>query len=115
MKYRLKKEATVFFKQDLATLIADLSFWFGLQVDKSALEEVEETYISFGIKTSESGSSLCGWDGDKGSHFHFTINFPSVKFCEHDKFSNGRVTRELMDVIQNKISDFYSQFVTETK
>ena len=112
--YRLKKEATPFFKEKHATSIYSYDTWESLGVDQKALEEVEPAYLTFGHRDlKNTGSMLCGWDGDKGSHFHFTILFPSVKMREHDKFSNGKVVRELMNRIQRNINDFYSDFLNE--
>lgn len=115
MKYRLKPEAVPFFKKDLSTSIYDLSTWKQYQVDVEALEKVEDTYIKYGIPMSKSGDSLSGWSEKDGAHFHFTIHYPSVKYCEYDKFSNGKHTRELMNKIQNTINYFYSDFVNEVK
>lgn len=107
-KFRLKKEAVPFFKEEHATEIYCFDLWEDLNVDLKALEEVEEAYISYGHEKGNT-SSLCGW-GENGSHFNFTINFPSAKNFEHDKFSKGRVTRALMSNIQNEVDRFYSQF-----
>lgn len=114
-QFRLKKEATQFFAEKLATQICSYDTWEKYGVDMNALEKVEDTYITFGHYMSENANSLSGWDIKNGSHFHFTIKFPSVKFMEHDKFQNGRMVRELMNKIQNNINRFYSEFVTENK
>jgi len=111
-KFRLKKEAVKFFKDKHATAIYSLDTWEDIQVDIEALEEVEDAYVFPGIKMSENSSSLSGWD-EKGSHFHFTIVFPSVKHSEHDKFSKGKISRELLDKIQRDVNDFFEQFLTE--
>jgi len=109
-KYRLKKEAVPFFKEKHATKIYTKEVWDTLSVDEKALEVVEEAYLSFGHETSKSGSSLGGWSEKEGAKFSFTINFPSVKLQEYDKFSNGKVTRELMGRIQNVINSFYYDY-----
>lgn len=114
-KYRLKKEAVPFFKENLATSILDYSTWVdSYNVDPEALEKVEPMYIKYGISTGENSSNLSGWDED-GKHFHFTIYFPDVKYSESDKFGNGKIVRELMDKIQNNINDFYEQFANKTE
>lgn len=110
-QYRLKKEAVPFFIEKHATAIYPLDTWKSIAVDINALEEVEETFLTFGHPTSKSTKSLCGWSGDNGAYFHFTIHFPGVKYSEHDKFSNGKVTRELMNKIQNSINTFYADFL----
>lgn len=108
-KFRLKPEATPFFKEDLATKILDFDNWEKLNVDQSALEKVEEVYIEYGIKSSDNSSNLSGWD-EKGSRFHFTLRFPSIKLQEHDKFNNGRTTRELMGKIQSLVNRHFEDF-----
>jgi len=110
--YRLKKEAVQFFLDKHATAIYDQDKWEDLGVDIKALEEVEDAYISYGHKINSTSSSLCGWD-ENGSHFHFTIHFPSVKFSEHDKFSKGKISRDLMNTIQSNLNYFYSQFAKD--
>ncbi|WP_035593287.1 hypothetical protein [Elizabethkingia anophelis] len=110
--FRLKKEATPFFKEKYATTIYDYEQWEKLGVDINALEEVENAFLTYGHSDKKNrSSSLSGWSIDEGSHFHFTITFPSVKMFEHDKFSNGKVIRSLMNKIQNNINHFYSDFI----
>jgi hypothetical protein len=119
-RYRLKKEALKFFNQDLATKVLPLHEWeVNHSVDENALEEVKPAYVTYGFKENN-GSSLAGWTnqehnkGHVGSHFHFTLHFPSTKFQEHDKFCKGRMVRELMDRIQNNLDQLYQKFETET-
>lgn len=112
--FRLKKEAVQFFKEGLANCLYGLDTWKKLQVDMNALEEVEEAYLQYGQKTSEHGATLGGWSED-GSKFHFTVHFPSMKYCEHDKFSKGRMIRDLSGRIQGVINNFYMNFSTETE
>lgn len=114
-KYRLKPEAVKFFKEKHATTIYDPLTWEEMGVDMNALEKVEEAYISHGIKSGPNSSSLGGWNEKDGTRFEFTIHFPSVKWMEHDKFTDGKMTRDLMNKIQSKINDFYSQFVNNDK
>lgn len=109
-RYRLKPEAVPFFKEGIANSIYDMETWKKLQVDLKALEEVEECFITYGHRNKDdSGAICCGWN-EKGSHFHFTLNFPSMKYREHDAFSNGKMIRELMDDIQRCVNRFYDQF-----
>lgn len=109
-KFRLKPEAVPFFKESHATAIYNWDTWNSLNVDMKALEEIEDAYLKFGHeKDGSNSSSLSGWD-EKGSKFHFTIHFPSVTFRDHDKFSNGKVVRELMNKIQRDVNDFYLSF-----
>lgn len=112
-RFRLKKEAVPYFNSELATTIQRFDIWQKNNVDINALEEVQDLYISYGHKSSESVKNLCGWDKD-GTRMLFTIHFPSVKFHEHDEFSKGKIVRELMNRIQIHIDDFYSQFINET-
>lgn len=109
-KYRLKPEAVPFFKDKMATAIHPFDVWQEHNVDEKALEEVEECHIAFGHNRGEHMASLCGWSADKGSHFDFTIHFPSMKIREYDQFAKGKIVRKLMDEIQSRINYFYSQF-----
>ena len=120
-RFRLKPEAVPFFKESLKTLITSYDRWTDTyNVDPNALEEVKPCYIEYGhahvikgddgrdIKTG----SLSGWD-EKGTHFHFTIHFPSAKYCEHDKFTKGNILRKLMDAIQHDADNWYENFSNE--
>ena len=120
-RYRLKSEAVKFFKKDLACKIYELETWVkSFNVDENALEEVEDCFVSFG-REDEIGSSLCGWgnpDNEKrktriGAHFHFTLHFPSMKYKEYDEFQKGKITRKLMDMIQNDVNHIYNEFNNE--
>lgn len=110
-KYKLKKEAIQFFKEDLATKVYPKDIWDNLSVDLNALTEVKEPFISYGKKTGKESSSLCGWSPESGARYEFTINFPSLTFHEHDVFSKGRITRELMNSIQDAVSEYYENFL----
>lgn len=113
-KFRLKPEAVQFFQEKHSTAIYSFDTWEKIGVDVNALEEIEDAYLTFGHKDKNNmGSSLCGWDGDNGSHFHFTIHFPSTKFQEHDRFANGRVVRDFMNEIQRKVNNFYLNYSEE--
>jgi hypothetical protein len=114
-KYRLKAEAVPFFSDSISTHICDLIDWKKYNVDEKALEEVEPAYISFGIKEQEDSSltHCSGWSDGKGSRLHFTINFPSTKFKEHDEFSKGKIVRDLMNRFQRVSDQFFEDFVTE--
>jgi hypothetical protein len=112
-KYRLKKEAVPFFNKKYATAIYDFDIWEKQGVDIVALEEIEDTYVTYGHQSLshklENTSTLSGWDKN-GSRFHFTLNFPSTKIMEHDKFSNGKIVRKLMDEIQAKMNSYFVEF-----
>lgn len=113
MNYRLKKEAVPFINEKYATAIKPFEDWDKLGIDKNALEEVEDAYLMFGHvndREKYSSSSLSGWSDKEGSHFHFTVHFPSTKFGEHDKFSNGKPVRELMNRIQNQVNYFMQDY-----
>ena len=108
-KYRLKKEAVPFFVDKLATAIYDWDVWQKYNVDDKALEEVEDARIEYGIKTSESGATLGGWDKN-GMTLCFTLVFPSMKYHEHDVFSKGKMVRELMNRLQREANNFLMDF-----
>lgn len=116
MYYRLKPDAVPFFKENLKTAVFDLDTWTKTyNVDTEAIEEVKPCYLTYGHEStinSVRSNSLCGWDKN-GSHFHFTINFPSMKMREHDEFTKGNTMRKLMDAIQNTVNNFYLKFADE--
>ncbi len=107
--YRLKKEAYPFFKEHLATTIESWDFWKDHNVHEDAIEEVEEVNIVYGHRNNSSNHKA-GWREKEGTHFHFTINYPSMKYQEYDKFSNGQVIRALMDKFQRVANQFYQDF-----
>ncbi len=112
-KFRLKKEATPFFKDKLASEINDFDVWTKhYNVDENALEEVEDVVIVRGHKFDDgNGSSLGGWDSKNGTELKFTIYFPSLSFYENDKFTKGRSVRELMDRLQAAANAYMLNFL----
>lgn len=112
--YRLKKEAVKFFIEKHATAIYSEDTWKDLGVDLPALDEVKDAFITYGhahkLESGTKTATLGGWSKETGTHFHFTINFPSVKFEENDRFMKGKSTRALMDRIQSAVDNFYVQF-----
>lgn len=114
--YRLKKEAVPFFAEKIVTKVLSLDEWENYNVEFKALEEVKPVYLTCGIPMRDGDDSAklsSGWN-EKGSRFHFTVNFPSVKFREHDKFNKDRMVRDMMNRIQQSIDDFYLNFSNET-
>lgn len=116
--YRLKPNAVPFFRNNLKTAVLDWDTWTKTyNVDHEAIERVEPCYLTYGHESTRNGvrsNSLGGWDDD-GSHFHFTLNFPSMTMREHDEFTKGNTMRALMDDIQNTVNNFYSKFAGEAK
>jgi len=115
--YRLKPEAVPFFAEKLRTSVYDFETWKKIyNVDENALEEVKPIYLTFGMPDREGSinKSTYGWSNDDGSHYHFTVHFPSAKYQEYDKFSKGETIRKMMDVIQKQLDYFYQQFIEES-
>ncbi len=110
-KYRLKKEAREFVLEKYSNSIYTLDIWNDAGIDIRALEEIKPVYITYGINDLDQGSSLSGWGGKKGAHFHFTIKFPSIKYSEYDKFSKGRELSKFMDKIQNMADNYFDDFI----
>lgn len=110
--YRLKPASVPFFNDKYATKIQSFEYWEKMGIDDKALDVVEDAFISYGHqdKKSDRSSSLRGWDPENGQKFHFTIHFPSMKFEESDRFSNGKIVRELMESIQSNINHFMSDY-----
>lgn len=113
MKYRIKSEAAPFINKDHITSIMDLDGWKRIGIDINGLEKVEPAHITYGHARGN-GGSLCGWSQEDGSKFHFTIQFPSMKWKEYDDFTKGKNVRGLMDKIQNQLDYFYQQFIEKT-
>lgn len=107
--YRLKKEAVPFFKASLSTNICSLDTWDQYGVDMVALEEVEPCYIDYGHKKDHAIWNA-GWGANEGAHFHFTLVFPSMKYQEYDKFTKGKMMRDILDRIQKDVNYFYQNF-----
>lgn len=114
-KYRLKKEAVPFFADKLATAIYGWDVWNEYHVDDKALEEVEEAYVDYDIRDKNGSGSLGGWSDKDGCKLHFTTVFPSMKYQEYDKFSKGKMVRELMNRIQSEVNRFMTEFYNEKK
>jgi len=108
--YRIIKEAVPFILEKHATAIYSLETWNSIGIDIKALEEVKPAFVSYGIKSGERSTDLSGWDKENGAKCCFTITFPSMQHQEYDKFSKGRMIRELMNKIQNNIDYFYQQY-----
>lgn len=114
--YRLKKEAIPFFKEDLTTTVRTFDVWEKLNVDKKALEEVKPMFISYGIPFKDGDYNshiLGGWSEKDKTRFHFTLNFPSVKYQEYSRFGKGKIVREIMDKIQRDLDSFYEDFIND--
>lgn len=112
-QYRIKKEAVPFILEKHAASIYSKETWESLGICLNTLEEVEPMYIDYGQKYRENSKNLGGWSQEKGAHFSFTIHFPSMKYHEYDVFNKGRITRELMDRIQNELNRVYRNFLNE--
>lgn len=116
-KYRLKKEALPFFKNELRNKIEYLHEWDKHKVDVYALEEVEPVHIMYGHSNESQNynyTSLSGWD-EKGTKLHFTIVFPSFDFRQNDVFTKGASIRDLMNEMQELVNEFVDEFNLEKK
>ena len=126
--HRLKKEALPFFKEDLARSTHSIEEWKRIyNVDENALEEIKEPVITCGEnRYNKDGtplsSTLGGWENPEnaeskrndrigGTHYCFTIHFPSVKWEEYDRFMKGRMVRELLDRLQHEADMYFLDFI----
>lgn len=110
IKYKLKKEARQFFKNDLHEKIYTLETWNKQGMPINILDEVDRVHIEYGIKTSEHGTDLKGWssnDGNPKGHFHFTVNVSDI---DNDKYEDISVPK-LMDEMQKVINSFFKQYL----
>ena len=112
-KYRLKSEAVPFINEKHATKIYELDKWESIGIDIKALDKIEMPYITHGRKTGENSATLGGWSNDEGCNFEFTIHFPNIKYMEYDKFTNGKMVRDLMNRMQQQVNYFFSDFINE--
>ena len=108
--FRLKKEATPFFKDGWNCEVQDEETWNrDFHVDSKALEEITPPYLTYGHEKTKHVNDLSSWssNGDHtGSSFMFTIHFPDVKYQEHDRLCHGEFVGDLMREIQTLINDF---------
>ena len=112
-QYRIKPEAVQFILEKHATAIYDLNTWNDMCIDIKALEEVKPAQLTYGHNSEDQASCSLGGFDKRGAKFHFTVTFPSVKYSEYNKFSKGRVIRELMDRIQSEVDSFYQDFIND--
>lgn len=108
MNYRLKKEATKFFDMSLHSKIEEIDFWMNHNASQSALEEVGDAYVTYGIKQNESESTLSGWNSE-GARFCFTLHLPSVKLKEYSKFQSGNHIEELVKTFTSETNNFFKR------
>lgn len=108
-KYRLKEEARKFFKEKHHTAIYPFDTWDSLQVCEDALEEVEEMYLSYGIKKDDITTYYSGWNQKEG-HFQFTIHIPAMTNSKYEIIHNPIIIRDLMNNIQNTINFFVDKY-----
>ncbi len=108
-KYRLKKDARQFFDEKFHDKISSLEFWEKEIISINLLDEVENVYVEYGIKSSENGTSLKGWGdgyGNPKAQFHFTVN---VKDISCKKYDTVKIP-ELMDEMQKVLNRFFKRF-----
>lgn len=106
-KFKLKTEARQFFDEKFSKEIEPARWWESHRIHLNALEAMPEVYVSYGHKSSKS-TDLCGWSSldhpDAGSHFLFTIHFPSHSIEEYRRRENR--IKDLLDQIQMLANDF---------
>ncbi len=111
-KYKLKKKARQFFDEKFHEKIFSLEFWQKETISINLLEEVENVYVDYGIKSSELGTSLKGWDSNNGNpkaQFHFTVNVNEISNKNYDRVK----IPELMDEMQKVLNKFFKRFTND--
>lgn len=106
--YKLKKEAKIFFKHDLHEKIKSIEFWNNEKIHENLLQEVDNVFVEYGIKTSECSSQLKGWnsnDGNPKAHFHFTVHVSNIDSERYDKVS----IPEMMDEMQKVVNKYFDR------
>ena len=110
-KYKLKKEARQFFDEKFHEKIYPLDVWKKEVISIKLLDEVDNVYIDFGIKSSESGTSLQGWCSDNGNpkaHFHFTVNVTDISNSNYESVNIPHV----MDEMQKMLNKYFKTYTT---
>ena len=108
--YKLKEKAVPFFDHWLSRKVETLDFWGKNHVLIQALEEVEDVYITYGIKVNEISTDLSSHDGTlKLGKLHFTLNISDLSGKNYNSLtSESENLRKLMAAIQNTVTDFVS-------
>ena len=109
-KYKLKKEARQFFDEKYHTKIYPLSIWEKELISINLLDEVENVYVDYGVKTSPNSSNLSGWssnDGNPKAHFEFTVNVLDI---ENRSYESVKVA-EVIDEIQKVLNKYFKRYV----
>jgi hypothetical protein len=103
--YKLKKEARNFFDENLAKEVKPLKFWKNENIHINLLEEVDNVYVEYGIKRSETVTDLRGWesgDGNPKAHLNFTVY---IRNLAEGSYNSIDIT-EMMDEIQKTLNRF---------
>lgn len=109
-KYRLKKQARQFFKEDYARKVEEMEIWQSNNIHENLLEEVEPVYVKYGKRFSDNTADLSGWSSNDGSpeaHFHFTVFANNMSHKDYEMFP----VSDLMSEMQNLINAFFSPYV----
>lgn len=102
-KFKLKYEAIQYFEKYLANAVEPLEYWKNKNVSENAIEEVGNTYITYGVKKG-GYTDLCRWQSDGSmAHFHFTLN-TGMDRERYDYIKDN--THTLLKVIQARIDEF---------
>jgi len=106
--FRLKKEARQFFSDSMAKEIAKKNYWEENNVHNNLLEQVENIYVDYGIRTSENSKQLCGWSSNFGgtpsAEFRFTLKVVDI---DNEQYRTVNIP-DLMDAIQKTANKFFT-------
>ncbi len=107
-KFKLKDAAIPFFSYHLKRKVETIEFWDKNHVSIEALEKVDSVFVTYGIKTSDISTSMCGWTGeDKMGQFHFTLNILDMDNSLYNTLSKDeQLMTRLMSKIQSSVSEF---------
>ena len=109
--FKLKDDAVPFFDSEFRQRIESIDFWKQNHVSKSALELVNNIFITRGIRTSESCTDMFMWDGT--GKFYFTINVLDMKKNDYDLISRDKtLMTKLMSCIQKESTKFIESLIT---
>jgi len=106
-KFKLKESVMNCFTHRLHDKRENFKYWNDIGVSGNSLEETKEVHISYGIKTSESSTSLCGWNGaKKKGEFCFTLNIEDFSGKKYKELKDPEVLYSLINELEEVSNKF---------
>lgn len=107
-KYRLKKEALPFFDEKYHCQIGDLKYWNCHDINRNAIEKVENCRVEYGHIKDIGTTQLCGWRSSEAEcHFNFRVVVPDSTSDLYQRLRRDDAIRDIMNVIQNDLNLYF--------